>query len=167
MAHFLFAEAWLIRASERLAGLLEPVVTGLGYEWVGAEQAAHGGGGLLRVYIDSPNGVTVDDCARVSEQVSAVLDVEDPIVGAYTLEVSSPGLERPLFALSDFHRFAGRPARVVLNEKLDGRKRFSGDLVGVDGEHVVIDSEQGQIALPYALIESAHLTIVDGGVRRG
>src|SRR5690348_9661657 len=99
---------------ERLLGLLEPAVEALGFELVELEFHGQGGGSLLRLYIDKAAGVTVDDCEQVSRQVSAVLDVEDPLPGAYTLEVSSPGLDRPLRKQADYARFAGRQAKLEL-----------------------------------------------------
>ncbi|MGH8371452.1 MAG: ribosome maturation factor RimP [Gammaproteobacteria bacterium] len=138
---------------ETLLNMLEPVVATLGYELV--ELEFHGG--LLRIYIDQPDGVTLDDCERVSRQVSSVLDVEDPIPGAYSLEVSSPGLDRPLRKLSDFQRFAGHRVKLELTLPLDGRRRFAGILTGVDGDEVLVDVEGTQFRLPFTQMGKAHL----------
>src|SRR5579871_4848897 len=120
---------------ETLLKLLEPAIEALGYELVELEFPPH----LLRIYIDREGGVTVDDCEIVSRQVSAVLDVEDPIPGAYTLEVSSPGLDRPLRKVADFARFAGEQARIELTLPIEGRRRFSGTLKGCEAEEVSIE----------------------------
>jgi ribosome maturation factor RimP len=137
--------------------IIEPVVAGLGYELVGVEYHSAGRHGLLRVYIDMEGGVTVDDCARVSHQVSGVLDVEDFIRGRYTLEVSSPGLDRPLFTVADFDRFRGRDVRIRLDAPLDGRRKFSGRLVGTENGCVRIQMDEGEFSLPLVRIEQARL----------
>jgi ribosome maturation factor RimP len=142
---------------ETLLNMLEPAVAALGYELVELEFHPQGRGSVLRLYIDQPDGVTLDDCERVSRQVSALLDVEDPIPGAYSLEVSSPGLDRPLRKLSDFQRFAGQRAKLELTLPIDGRRRFTGVLAGVEGEHVLMDVDGTQFRLPYAQMGKAHL----------
>ncbi|MGE5624546.1 MAG: ribosome maturation factor RimP [Bacillota bacterium] len=124
---------------EKLIGLLEAPVEALGYEVVELEFHPQGRGGLLRIFIDREGGVTVDDCEKVSRQVSAVLDVEDPIPGAYTLEVSSPGLDRPLRKEADFVRFAGERAKLELTLPKDGRKRYTGTLQGCEAGEVRIE----------------------------
>jgi len=141
---------------ETLLNILEPVVTALGYELVELEFQARGG--LLRIYIDhQPEAVTLDDCERVSRQVSSVLDVEDPIPGAYSLEVSSPGLDRPLRKLSDFQRFAGFRAKLELTLPLNGRRRFSGTLRGVEADEVLMEVDGTPVRLPVKQIGKAHL----------
>jgi len=105
---------------------------------------------LLRVYIDQPDkGIDVDDCAEVSRELSAVMDVEEPIPGQYTLEVSSPGIERPLFTIAHFERFIGETAKVQMAAPIDGRRRFKGTIVGVDGELVrlVVDGETVELSV--------------------
>lgn len=138
---------------DALLTLLEPAVQSLGYELVALEFQ----GAVLRLYIDQPQGVTLDDCEKVSHQISAVLDVSDPIPGAYTLEVSSPGLDRPLRKLDDFARCAGLRARVELSLPLDGRRRFSGTLQGLDGGQVLIDVDGQRFQLPFVQIGKARL----------
>jgi ribosome maturation factor RimP len=143
-----------------LAGLremIEPGIRALGFELVDVEYAAAAGHNVLRVYIDRPQGVTVDDCATVSRQVSALLDVEDPIREPYLLEVSSPGLDRPLVKRADFERFAGETVKVRMREAVLGRKNFKGTLVGVEGEAVLVDVDQERFSLPLAGIERARL----------
>jgi ribosome maturation factor RimP len=144
-----------MRAQERLVELLEPVILGLGYEWVGIEFDSRLR--ILRVYIDSPTGITVDDCSKVSYQVSGVLDVEDPIPGRYQLEISSPGMERPLFRLDQFQRFIGRKVRLQLSRVVEGRRKWTGILVGVDGDDVLLEDGQAQVRLAFGLIEKARL----------
>lgn len=137
--------------------LIEPVIAALGYEFVGVEYSPQGRQSLLRIYIDNPDGITVDDCERVSRQVSAVLDVEDPIQGQYRLEVSSPGLDRPLFTLEQFSRFVGKTVKLRLVAPKEGRRNFSGTLKQVDNESVMIEQDGEDLALPFGQIDKAHL----------
>lgn len=143
------------QASERLYQLIEPIVIGMGYEAVGIEFDQHRR--VLRIYIDKPEGITADDCSRVSHQVSGVLDVEEPITGSYSLEVSSPGLDRPLFKLEHFAQFAGQIARLHLRRALDGRRNFKGLLCGACNEQVTIEVDGESYAIPYDSIETARL----------
>lgn len=141
-----------------LQAMLEPVVTTMGYELVGLEYHGRGHHGLLRIYIDSPDGITVDDCSAVSHQVSGVLDVEDPIPGRYSLEVSSPGLDRPLFTAEHFERFAGEYVRLRLLAPLNGRRKYEGLLKGMKGDNVILELDQGdELCLPFQDIENARL----------
>ncbi len=141
-----------------LSKLFEPVVESMGYELVGVEFLGAGGYGTLRVYIDRDSGVNLDDCAAISHQLSGILDVEEPIKQAYGLEVSSPGIERPLFKLADFERYAGKTARVKLAVGLLGRKNFKGELQGVADSKLVTIEVDGEIYdLPYADIAKANL----------
>lgn len=132
---------------EQLLSLLEPPVGALGYELVDVEFASAGSGGLLRLYIDAPAGITVDDCERVSHRVSEILDVEDPIPGAYTLEVSSPGLDRILRTREHFERFRGSRIRVQLSLPIEGRRRYTGTLTSVteDAIEMEVDGEPVQL----------------------
>ncbi len=136
--------------------MIEPSITGLGYELVGVEfaRARHG---LLRIYIDHENGISVSDCQKVSYQVSGVLDVEDPIAGRYSLEVSSPGLDRPLFQPRDFERFAGSNVRVKLGVPLNGQRKFVGVLVGLKDNELILDTEDGEIKVPLNNVDLARL----------
>jgi ribosome maturation factor RimP len=138
--------------------MLEPGIRSMGYELVGVEYHGSGkGGGLLRVYIDSEQGISADDCQRVSYQVSGVLDVADPIPGHYTLEVSSPGLDRLLFRPQDFERFAGQLVRVRMRFPIEGQRKFKGRLLGLQEDTVRIEQDGGQVNLPYEQIEQARL----------
>jgi len=144
-------------APAHLQQLIQPAINALGYELLGIEYAPQGRGSLLRIYIDSPQGVGVDDCQRVSHQVSGVLDVEDPIQGRYTLEVSSPGLDRPLFSAQDFARFSGQSAKVRLTMPVNGQRNFTGVLQGVRDGQVLIEQDGVQVALPLNDIDKARL----------
>jgi len=144
-----------MKARERLVDLLEPVVAGLGYELVGVEFDGHQR--VLRVYIDRPEGISLDDCSKVSYQISGVLDVEDPIPGRYQLEISSPGLDRPLSELQHFERFKGEMARLYLSSPLEGRRRFKARLLGVEGDWVLIEDGEATLRIPYETIDKACL----------
>jgi len=125
---------------------------------VDVEFRREAGGWILRLYIDKRGGVTLGDCQRVSEELSDLLDVENPIHHPYTLEVSSPGLNRPLRHESDFLRFAGQRARVTTSEVVAGQRRFLGVLKGCEGGQVVLERENGTVvSIPYALISKARL----------
>jgi ribosome maturation factor RimP len=140
----------------RLFELLEPAVAAMGFEL--ADLDAHfGRRGLLRLYIDRAGGVTLEDCERVSEQIGALLDVEDPLPGSYVLEVSSPGLDRKLRTLEHFARFVGEQAKVELKDPRDGRRRFTGRLAGVEGGEVLLEVEGELTRLPLGDIATARL----------
>lgn len=141
---------------DELFALLDPVVTALGFELADLELQA-GRRGLLRLFIDGPAGITVDDCEKVSRQVGSVLDVEDPIPGDYTLEVSSPGLDRRLAKPAHFDRFAGAQVRVRLRVPLDGRRQFSGVLLPRDGNVVGVGCEEGEFRFPLTDIDVVRL----------
>jgi ribosome maturation factor RimP len=138
---------------ERLLVMLEPVVAGLGYELIELEHK----GQLLRIYIDKVDGITVEDCARVSEQVAATLDAEDPIGGGYTLEVSSPGFDRPLRTVAHFRAQLGKRAKLELGVPLDGRRRFTGTLLEVDDETIQIEVDGKTFSIPLRSLGSARL----------
>ncbi|MGD2076145.1 MAG: ribosome maturation factor RimP [Gammaproteobacteria bacterium] len=144
------------KESAELRRLLEPAVTTLGFELVGV-QFIPGRRAVLRLYIDSEAGVTVDDCQDVSYQVSGLLDVEDPIPGQYSLEVSSPGLDRPLFRASDFERFAGHEIRLRLGIPRDGRRKFRGVLIGLRDGRVVVRVDDKEMIVSPDEIEEARL----------
>ena len=149
-----------VRTSEKqISRLLEPTVTALGLELWGVEHLSQGRHSLLRIYIDSPAGVTVEDCEKVSRQVSAILDVEDPIAGEYTLEVSSPGLDRRLFTESQIQAYIGEMVSIRLGAPLAGRRNFSGRIIAVAEGNVVIAQDDEEVTLPFSEIEKAHLVI--------
>lgn len=145
----------------RLAAIVAPVVEGLGYELVRLRLMG-GKRAVLQVMADRPEGgIEVEDCAAISRQLSAVLDVEDPIAGEYTLEVSSPGIDRPLTRLKDFERWAGYEARLETAELIDGRRRFRGALAGVEDGAVLIEIAEGTIGLDFAWLTDAKLVLTD------
>ncbi|RYD14688.1 MAG: ribosome maturation factor RimP [Lysobacteraceae bacterium] len=144
--------------NDELSQLLEPAIADLGLELVGIEFSANSGSSLLRVYIDEPErGITIDDCERASREISALLDVNDPVAGRYTLEVSSPGLERPLFTPAHFERFLGEQAKINVNLPIDGRRRFQGRIEAVDDERVTIDQDGKPVQVAHANIAKARL----------
>lgn len=144
--------------SENLLEIVRGAVEPLGYELVGVEYQSQGrGGSLLRVYIDHEEGIGVDDCATVSHQVSGVLDVEDPIRENYSLEVSSPGVDRPLFFERDYVRFAGERVSIRLRTKLHDRRRYEGVLKGLQDGKVLVDMDGEVASLPLELIDKARL----------
>ena len=142
---------------KQIADILGATVTALGFELWGVEYIAQGRHSVVRVYIDGPGGVTIDDCAAVSEQVGSVLDVADPITGEYTLEVSSPGLDRLLFTLEQYSGYAGERVEVRLRRAFEGRRKYTGVLRGVEGEDVVIQVDDQEYLLPFGMIEKARV----------
>ncbi|MCP3668328.1 MAG: ribosome maturation factor RimP [Gammaproteobacteria bacterium] len=142
---------------EALKSLIEPQVESLGYELVHLELDTQGGNRVLRIYIDAPGGIQVDDCETVSRQLSLVLDVENPLSMPYLLEVSSPGLDRPLVIQSHFKRFLGRYARIVMENHIMGRKRFKGMICEAGDDSVVVEVDGEQYDLPYEQMVSARL----------
>ncbi|MEZ5886803.1 MAG: ribosome maturation factor RimP [Paracoccaceae bacterium] len=145
----------------RLAEIVTPVIEGLGFELV-RMRLMGGNTKILQIMADRPEGgIDVDDCGKISTAVSAVLDVEDPIEDAYTLEVSSPGIDRPLTRLKDFDLWAGYEARIETSEMIDGRKRFKGLLRGTEGDEVLIEIEEGTIGLKFDWLADAKLVLTD------
>ncbi|MGF6695060.1 ribosome maturation factor RimP [Metapseudomonas resinovorans] len=160
-AHFLFAQHargnQVSSKLEQLQALLAPVVEALGYQCWGIEFLSQGRHSLLRIYIDHENGILVDDCEKVSRQISGVLDVEDPISSEYTLEVSSPGMDRPLFTLEQFAAHAGELVKIKLRSPFEGRRNFQGLLRGVEEQDVVVLIEDREFLLPIELIDKANI----------
>jgi ribosome maturation factor RimP len=142
---------------DQLLELIEPVVLELGYELWELEYAPRAGGALLRLYIDSNAGIGLEDCARVSRRVSELMDEADPIPVAYTLEVSSPGLDRVLRTEQHFARCIGALVRVELSTLLNGRKRFSGRLLQVQAAHITLEVDDGRVDLPIEAIHKARV----------
>ena len=141
----------------RIEAFAEPLLEDMGIELVDIEFRREGHGWVLRLYIDRQDGVTLDDCATVSREVSRYLEVEDPIEQAYHLEVSSPGLERPLKKEKDFARFSGRRARIKLLEKRDGQRVFIGTLAGMENGAVLLNTDTGVVRFMPAEIARARL----------
>ena len=145
--------------AENLTNLIEPVVEGLGYELLGIEHISQGRHSLLRLYIDSEQGIGLGDCEQVSRQVSGVMEVEEPLKGQYVLEVSSPGLDRPLFKAEHYIQHIGHKVRIRLRRPHDNQRKFYGELVEADKEGILLrDAEKGQeTRLVYDDIEKANL----------
>lgn len=143
--------------SEQITQLVEKPVESLGYEVVGVEYIKNGRDTILRIYIDSDQGITIEDCERVSHQVSGILEVEDPISQAYSLEVSSPGFDRPLFKQRDFERFAGYQVKIVMKLPIQGRRNFKGLLQGVNDTDVLVEVDGEVYELPFAKVSKARL----------
>ena len=142
---------------ERLTELLEPVVNHLGFELWELEYSARRAGGFLRLYIDAAQGVGLDDCAEVSRAVSAVLDEQDPIPVEYTLEVSSPGMDRVLRTPAHFARFVGERAQVEMVLPVNGRRKFLGQLMAVNDRELTLDQDGHSVVLSIDGINKARL----------
>jgi ribosome maturation factor RimP len=142
---------------QQITDMLETTIEALGFELWGVEYLSQGRHSLVRIYIDAPNGITVDDCATVSEQVGGVFDVEDTITGEYTLEVSSPGMDRLLFKLEQYPGYVGEIVELRLRGAFEGRRRFKGVLKGIEGEEVVIQVDDHEYLLPHSAIEKARI----------
>lgn len=147
--------------AQKFEAILVPVIEGLGYRCWGIEFQSQGRRSILRIFLDDTDtAVGVDDCEKVSRQVSGVLDVENPIQTEYTLEVSSPGMDRPLFRLDQFEAWAGHRIRVRLRMAFEGRRKFEGLLKGIEGNDVVIVIDENEILLPVDAIEKASIVPV-------
>jgi len=147
----------MYKQNRKIVELVEPVVSSMGYELWGLEYLSQGRYSLLRIYIDKPDGITLTDCEQVSRQVTGVLDVEDPIQGAYNLEVSSPGLDRPLFTLPQFARYTGSEVKVNLATKLDGRRKLTGRIIGTQDNQVLLEVDGKEYKVPAEAIDNARL----------
>lgn len=158
------------QAPEHLVRLIQPIVEGLGYECVGIEYNPHPRNGLLRVYIDSEQGILVDDCSKVSHQISGMLDVEDPIQGNYQLEISSPGEDRPLFSIQQFERFVGHMVSVNLFKPIEKRRKISGVIQAVENDTVFLQEGDRVYEIPFQAMSKARLVpdyLINKGVRSG
>ena len=145
----------------RLAALVTPAIEALGFELVRIRLMG-GKTRILQVMADRPDGgIIVEDCAKISTAISAILDVEDPLDDQYVLEVSSPGIDRPLTRLKDFDIWQGDEARIETTELIDGRRRFKGNLVGIEGEEVLLEIEEGTIGLQFEWLSDAKLVLTD------
>lgn len=138
-----------------LVDMIAPVVESMQLQFWGLEFSARGKHSLLRIYIDHENGINVDDCAKVSRQISSVLDVEDPISQEYVLEVSSPGMDRPLFNVEQFEQYKGNIIDVRLRMAFEGRRKFKGQLTGVEDNDVVMIVDDHEYLLPIDSIDRA------------
>ncbi len=158
------------QAPEHLLALIEPVVEGLGYDCVGVEYNPHPKHGLLRIYIDHENGILVDDCTKVSHQISGVLDVEDPIIDNYHLEISSPGEDRPFFKVRQFSQFLGSTVMVNLFAAVNGRRKITGKIVHVENDVITLEENAQSFDIPFAAMSKARLVpsyLLNKGGRSG
>lgn len=146
---------------KRMASIVQPVVEDMGYELVRIRLMS-GKSTTLQVMAERPDGgIEVDDCAKISTELGAILDVEDPIEADYALEVSSPGIDRPLTRLKDFEMWQGHEAKIETTELIDGQRRFKGILRGVEGNEVLIEIQQGTIGLDFEWLSDAKLVLTD------
>lgn len=145
------------RLEKKLNDMFEPVIESMAYELIGVELTGSGNGTVLRIYIDAEKGITVDDCQAVSYQVSGILDVEDPLQNHYTLEVSSPGLDRPLVKPQHFQQFIGELVKIRSTEAVLGRKNFKGILESFDGEYLYVAVDNEVYEIPFDIVEKANL----------
>lgn len=143
--------------NSELNALLEPAINALGFRLWGIEYNPQGKYSMLRVYIDKEEGVGIEDCAQASRQISSILDVEDPISGEFTLEVSSPGLDRVLFSLSQFEEYLGWHVNVRLTENFENKRKFVGQIKKVINDEVVMIIGEEEYTIPYELIDKANL----------
>jgi len=142
-----------------ILGLLRPVIEDMGYVLWGCEYLAQGRHSLLRIFIDKDTGIGIDDCDRVSRQVSALLDVEDPISGHYSLEVSSPGIPRPLFTFDHYQQYLGHRINIKLYKPVDGTRKFTGRIAAVNESTLVLDMDGKQQDFLFSNIVKANLTV--------
>jgi len=150
------------RLEKKLNDMFEPVIESMAYELIGVELTGSGNGTVLRIYIDAERGITVDDCQAVSYQVSGILDVEDPLQNHYTLEVSSPGLDRPLVKPQHFKQFIGELVKIRSTEAVLGRKNFKGILESFDGEYLYVAVDNEVYEIPFDIVEKANLVPIIG-----
>lgn len=144
-------------SSKRLNSMLQPLVEDLGYEFVGLEYSGNSKNSTLVIYIDKAEGIAVEDCETVSREVAALLDVEDPISGNYTLEVSSPGLDRPLFTIEQFEQFNGQEVKLTAFAPVEGRRKFKGQILGAADGVVRLEQDGAEVALEFSNIARARL----------
>ncbi len=163
---FVWEQVMRVANLAQIESLVMPILDDLGFELVDLQLAQDGHQAVLRIFIDKPGGITLDDCVTVSRETGAILEIEDPIRSAYRLEVSSPGLDRPLKKPADFERFAGKKAKLKTQHLLDPdqrghtRKTFVGTLLGLDGDQVRLqqsDKQGGLVVIPLSELEKANL----------
>ena len=149
----------MAKIADKVFSTINPIVIDMGYELLGIEYVASGKHTVLRLFIDCEEGIRVDDCEAVSRQVSSIMDVEDPIRGQYNLEVSSPGIERPLFVIAHYQRFLGHDIHLRTYRPIDGQRNFTGSIGSVSETNNTIElvTELGPVTLDIDLIEKANL----------
>lgn len=141
----------------KIEQLLKPLIEDMGYELWGCEYLAQGRHSLLRIYIDKEEGIGVEDCQKVSQEVSAILDVEDPITSNYSLEISSPGIPRPLFYSWQYQRYVGSTVQIKLYQPFEGRRKYAGSIVTADGDVLVLNVDNAEKHFPVSNIVKANL----------
>jgi ribosome maturation factor RimP len=142
-----------------LDDIIEPAVTALGFELVGTQPMSEGQRQVIRVFVDGPNGVTIEDCAKISRQVGAVMDVEEPIKGNFRLEVSSPGIQRPLFKLPHYVKYVGQRVKVRLHRPVNNQRNYVAVLMGVDGSEISLETDNGVVKVNFEDIQKGRLVI--------
>jgi ribosome maturation factor RimP len=153
-----FLRGKTVAAKDRkIEAMLTPTVEAMGFALWGIEYLSQGRHSVLRIYIERDSGISADDCAAVSAQVSAILDVEDPITGEYTLEVSSPGMDRRLFRLEQYSAYVGEIVDLQLRSPFEGRRKFKGVLKGIEGGDIVVQIDDHEFLLPHDSIDKARL----------
>jgi ribosome maturation factor RimP len=150
-------DSFMATRDETIRKIVEPVIAALGFQLWGIEYMGQGRHTLLRVYIDKEGGINVDDCAEASRHISSILDVEDPISSEYTLEVSSPGLDRMLFTLDQMKKYVGATLKLRLSENYEGRRNYSGVLKEVVNDELVLVAGEDRYVFPYELVEKANV----------
>ncbi|MCK4494659.1 MAG: ribosome maturation factor RimP [Methylococcales bacterium] len=145
------------KAPEHLIDLIEPIVEGLGYECVGIDYNPHQHNALLRIYIDSKNGILVEDCTKVSHQISGAMDVEDPINSNYQLEISSPGEDRLFFKIEQFERFVGNTVDITLFSPIENRRKIRGVIQKVEGNNLFLQDQKQPFEIPFTAMSKARL----------
>lgn len=159
-AHFFIVQMILLRDPFDITPIIEPIIVGMGYDFWGLECQSSETHAQVRVFIENDEGVTLDDCSRVSQQLSAVLDVEDPIQVPYTLEISSPGINRPLFSVEQMNSVVGSKVKVKTLRLIEKRRNFSGALEEVGEEYIKIkDSENKVFTVPFNAIKNVKLVV--------
>jgi len=141
----------------RIKDIIRDQIEEDGYELLHVEMRSEGGAPILRIYIDSPGGITIDDCAETSRKIAVLLDVEDPVKGKYTLEVSSPGIERPLFTEKDYVKFQGREIKLTTKNRIEDRRKFKGHIESFENGVLNLRCEGRLIAIDYDEIRKANL----------
>ena len=144
-------------SEELISDLIAPTIQALELELWGVEHIKQGKHSVLRVYINHADGIDVDDCARVSKQISSLLDVEDPISGEYNLEVSSPGAERPLFTIDQYAQFVGEQISLRLHTPVEGRRKFKGSIIKVEEDNIHLQLDGNEIVLPISAVDKANI----------
>ena len=147
----------MAKFEQKLTDMLRPAVEETGKELLGVEFVSAGNNSVLRLFIDHENGINVDDCAEVSRQVGAILDVEDPISSEYNLEVSSPGVDKPLFEMAHFKTVIGEIVNVKLSMPLNGRRKFKGTLVAIENDTLIVDVDGNEYELAFSNVDKANL----------